>query len=312
MQICDLATAWCWQYDEDFVGHIDRECIKRGIRSYLIHTENLSEALQQIEKGDLRFKIFFDRASDQEEAFDRLVEEVQKRRVKMINRTSHLELAIDKAAMQRKLVAEEVDVPYTVILPPWYKKLPVPSFPQEKVGMPFVVKPACGGCGDGVVKDARTTKDIQMARQQFPHDRYLLQERIEPAIIDGRRTWFRVFFVFGQILPCWWDHQTKITEILSPSDIDQTFYSDIVKIMHKVAGICKLELFSTEIAFTLERKLLVIDPVNDQVDLRKKTSHLDGIPDDVVDHIVLSLVDWVEKQVRPPSSQGKTPISEKS
>jgi hypothetical protein len=311
VQTYDLATAWCWQYDEDFVGHIDGECCKRGIRSYLIHTENLSETLLQIEKGELRFKIFFDRASDQEEAFDRLVEEVQKHRVKMINRSSHLELAIDKAAMQRKLVSEGIDVPYTVILPPWYKKLPVPSFSSERVGTPFVLKPACGGCGDGVVKDARTTKDIQMARQQFPDDKYLLQERIEPAIIDGRRAWFRVFFVFGQILPCWWDHQTKITEKLSPSDIDQAILSNIMTIMRKVARICKLELFSTEIAQTPERKLLVIDPVNDQVDLRKKSSHLDGIPDDVVDHIVLSLVDWVEKQIHTASRQGKTPISEK-
>jgi hypothetical protein len=312
VQTYDLATAWCWQYDEDFVGHIDRECVKRGIRSYLIHTENLSETLQQIEKGELRFKIFFDRASDQEEAFVRLVEEVQKRRVKMINRSSLLELAIDKAAMQRKLVAERIDVPYTVILPPWYKKLPVPSFPWEKVGTPFVVKPACGGCGDGVVKDARTTQDIQKARQQFPHDRYLLQERIEPALIDERRAWFRVFFVFGQILPCWWDHQTKITETLSPSDIDPAVYSDIVNMMHKVAGICKLELFSTEIALTSERKLLVIDPVNDQVDLRKKSSHLDGIPDDVVDRIVVNLVDWVEKQIRNALSQGKTSMPPKN
>lgn len=310
MQTCDLATAWCWQYDEDFVGHIDRECVRRGIRSYLIHSDNLSETLQQIEKGELRFKIFFDRASDQEEAFGRLVKEAQKRRWKMINRSSHLELAIDKAAMQRRLVSEGINVPYTIILPAWYNKLPVPSFHSEKVGTPFVVKPACGGCGDGVVKNARTEKDIQRARQQFPHDRYLLQERIEPVQIGERKAWFRVFFVFGQIVPCWWDHQTKITETLSPSDIDQTVHSNIIAMMHKVAGVCKLELFSTEIALTPERKLLVIDPVNDQVDLRKKSSHLDGIPDDVVDQIVFNLVDWVEKKIRRPTSrQGKTGIS---
>lgn len=298
METCHLAIAWCWEYDADFISHVDQECCGRGIRSYLIHPDNLSESLRRIQDGELRFRIFFDRASDQQEAFDKLVQVIQHQRARMINDADRLKLAIDKAAMQKRLSSEGIDVPQTFVLPPWYRRLRIESLPTESLGIPFVVKPATGGCGDGVVKDARSVQDVQKARQMFPRDRYLLQERIEPTQIGVRRAWFRVFFAFGEVLPCWWDDQTKKADALSPLDVDDKTYSGITAIMRKTARICKLELFSTEIALTPKGELLVIDPVNDQVDLRKKSSHMDGVPDQVVDRIALNLVGWVEKLVK--------------
>jgi len=138
-----------------------------------------------------------------------------------------------------------------------------------------------------------------------------VQEKIDPVQINGRRAWFRVFFAFGEILPCWWDDQTKIADFLSPSEIDKKIYSKIKSIMRKIAQISKLELFSTEIALTSIGKLMVIDHVNDQVDLRKKTSHFDGIPDEVVDRIVINLVNWVEKRICHSSPRRKTSLCKK-
>ena len=297
MQTHDLAIAWCWEYDADFVHQIDTECGRRGILSYLIHPHNLLETLQRMEKGELQFKIFFDRASDQEEDFDQLVDVMQEERVKMINDADRVVWAIDKATMHREFSLKGINVPKTMVFPPWDKCPEVRSIRLNRVGVPFVIKPACGGCGDGVVTNARTMEDIQQARQQFPEDKYLVQEKIEPVQLNGRRAWFRVFFAFGEILPCWWDDQTKIADVLSPSEIDKKIYSNIKSIMRKVSKISRLELFSTEIALTSQGKLVVVDHVNDQVDLRKKSSHFDGIPDEVVGGIVINLVNWVEKHL---------------
>lgn len=307
----DLAIAWCWEYDADFVLQIDRECIRRGVLSYLIHPQNLSETLQRLENGELNFKVFFDRASDQEEDFQQLVDVMRDEGVKMINDEDRVMWAIDKATMHKEFSSNGIHVPHTIILPPWDKRPQVRSIRLHRVGTPFVIKPACGGCGDGVVTDARTMEDIQQARQQFPDDKYLVQKKIEPVQINGRRVWFRVFFAFGEILPCWWDDQTKIADVLSPLEIDRKIYSNIKSIMRQVAKISKLELFSTEIALTSQGKLLVIDHVNDQVDLRKKSSHFDGIPDEVVDRIVINLVDWVEKRVRSTSTRREPSLCEK-
>ncbi len=303
MQTFDLAVAWCWKYDADFVFQIDRECGKKGLFSYLIHPHNLFETMCKIDSGELGFKAFFDRASDQEEDFEELVDLMRACRVRMINDAEKVLWACDKATMHLEFLAQGINVPYTIVLPPYDKNPDLDSIPLAKVGKPFVIKPACGGCGDGVILDARSMEDIQRARKEFSDDKYLVQRKIIPTQIDGRRAWFRVFYVGGDVLPCWWDDQTKIADVLSPSRIDKKIYSQIERRVRKIASICKLDLFSTEIALNSSGKLLVIDHVNDQVDLRKKSLHFDGIPDEVVDRIVAGLVTWVQRYVSRTSTR---------
>jgi hypothetical protein len=297
LQIFDLAIAWCWKYDADFIFQIDKECGKRGLFSYLIHPHNLFETMHKLNSGEMGYKVFFDRASDQEEEFEELVDLMKTCRVRMVNDVDRALWSSDKATMHLEFLTGGINVPYTIILPPYEENPDLDSIPLEKVGRPFVLKPACGGCGDGVVLDAQSIHDIQIARREYKEDKYLVQEKIIPVRIGKRRAWFRVFYVCGKVLPCWWDDQTKIAEVLDPSQVDEKIYFEIERIIRKIATISKLDIFSTEIAFTSSEKLLVIDHVNDQVDLRKKSSHFDGIPDEVVDRIVISLVNWVQRYV---------------
>jgi hypothetical protein len=297
LQIFDLAIAWCWKYDADFIFQIDKECGKRGLFSYLIHPHNLFETMHKLNSGEMGYKVFFDRASDQEEEFEELVDLMKTCRVRMVNDVDRALWSSDKATMHLEFLTGGINVPYTIILPPYEENPDLDSIPLEKVGRPFVLKPACGGCGDGVVLDAQSIHDIQIARREYKEDKYLVQEKIIPVRIGKRRAWFRIFYVCGKVLPCWWDDQTKIAEVLDPSQVDEKIYFEIERIIRKIATISKLDIFSTEIAFTSSEKLLVIDHVNDQVDLRKKSSHFDGIPDEVVDRIVISLVNWVQRYV---------------
>jgi hypothetical protein len=217
--------------------------------------------------------------------------------VRMINDVDKALWASDKATMHLEFLTHGINVPYTIILPPYEENPDLDFIPLEKVGKPFVIKPACGGCGDGVVLDARSLEDIQIARQEYENDKYLVQEKIIPVGIGKKRAWFRVFYACGEVLPCWWDDQTRIADVLSPSQIDEKIYLEIEHIVRKIASISNLDLFSTEIVLTSSENLLVIDHANDQVDLRKKSSHFDGIPDEVVDRIVTSMVDWVQRYV---------------
>jgi hypothetical protein len=305
LQISDLAIAWCWKYDADFVFQIDKECGRKGLFSYLIHPHNLFETMHKIDSGELGFKVFFDRASDQEEDFEGLVDLMKVSRVRMINDVGRALWACDKATMHLEFLTNGIYVPYTVILPPYAKNPDLDSIPLDKVGKPFVIKPACGGCGNGVVLNAQTKEDIQIARQEYEDDKYLVQEKIIPIQMGKRRAWFRAFYACGEVLPCWWDDQTKIADLLNPSQIDEKIYLEIERIIRKIASISRLDLFSTEIALTSSEKLLVIDHVNDQVDLRKKSLHFDGIPDEVVDRIVVGLVDWLQKYVSRSSTRAE-------
>jgi hypothetical protein len=311
LQTYDLAIAWCWEYDIDLVSRIDRESLIRGLSPYLIHPHNLIETLHLMQNGEIGFRFFLDRASDQDEAFDQLVDRMTEKGVRMINDVDSSERAADKALMQRELLSKGINVPKTFVLPSYDDRPEMRAIRLSRVGIPFVIKPACGACGDGVNTDARTIDDIKLARQEYSDDRYLIQEKIQPVLINGRRAWFRVFFAFGEILPCWWDDQTKISDVLSPFEMDKRIYSGIFRIVRQIARICKLEMFSTEIALTAEAKLVVIDPVNDQIDLRSKSFHFDGIPDKVIDGIVTNLVNWVEKQLRRRSKRREPSLCRK-
>jgi hypothetical protein len=64
-------------------------------------------------------------------------------------------------------------------------------------------------------------------------------------------------------------------------------------ITNRLASLCRLELFSTEIALTPARRFLIIDYVNDPIDLRLQSQSREGVPDRIVAAIARNLADYV-------------------
>jgi hypothetical protein len=120
--------------------------------------------------------------------------------------------------MHLEFMTHGLYVPTTVILSS-YREQPHIGLDKaglEPLGRPFVIKPAnTTGGGKGVVLDVSSLDDVVKARQEQADDKYLLQETIIPKLLDGRRAWFRVYFAFGETIPCWWDNVThRYTELL--------------------------------------------------------------------------------------------------
>ena len=65
--------------------------------------------------------------------------------------------------------------------------------------------------------------------------------------------------------------------------------SPLHNITQRIASICKLDWFSTEIALTLE-EFIVVDYVNDGIDTRVQSRAVDGVPDEVMENIAKQLV----------------------
>ena len=61
------------------------------------------------------------------------------------------------------------------------------------------------------------------------------------------------------------------------------------EITQRIASICKLDWFTTEIALTLE-DFVVVDYVNDQIDTRVQSKAVDGAPDEIMQGITSQLV----------------------
>src|SRR5260370_36150673 len=104
MEACGLAIGWEWEFDEDFIFGIERECQQRGIPTYQVTPHNLAEVLQRLQRHDLSFSAFYDRASDVDEAFLPLVSLLDIPGVRVINPHARVTHAIDKATMHLEFI----------------------------------------------------------------------------------------------------------------------------------------------------------------------------------------------------------------
>ncbi|MEN3038040.1 MAG: hypothetical protein ABDI07_02625 [Candidatus Kryptonium sp.] len=288
--IYHLGIAWEWEYDFDFVNLIERKCKEKEVTVCLISSENLRDIYNGVKNGDIKFLTYFDRASDTNENFLELNLSVERSGTRVINRYENMIRALDKAKMHLELLNAGVNLPFTFILPPLDDE---PTFKLsekeiEKIGIPFVIKPSTETGGGFGVKIGYSIQDIIETRKEVPYDSYLVQELIKPICLDGRKAWFRAFYVLGEILICWWDNENKIYEIVKPSEIIKWELDEIKYVMLKIQGVCNLDFFSSEIALVIEdgvKKFIVVDYVNEVPDMRLKSKAIDGVPDEIVERI---------------------------
>ncbi len=294
----DLGIAWEWEYDFDFVNLIFKKCEERRLKVCGVTPENLDEIFSAVKGGDISFIAYFDRASDVDESFTDLNLLIESLGARVINRYEDMVRASDKATMHLELLNVGVSLPYTVILAP-FEESPAVELSGEilsKVKIPFIIKPSSETGGGVGVKIGYSIDDVIEARKEFPYDKYLVQEMIQPVYIDGRKAWFRVFYAFGKVLICWWDNEFKVYETLKTEEIERYGLGEIEDVMRRIQGVCNLDFFSSEIALTVERgqrRFISIDYVNEIPDMRLKSKAIDGVPDEVVEMIAEGFANFV-------------------
>ncbi len=278
----DLCLAWNWEYDADFAALLEAACRAYGLSLLQVTPHTLDAVLEALADTRLKFRVLFDRASDNDARFVSLVCWATARAVYCINARERALWTWDKAAMHLALIEAGLQTPYTIVLPP-YQMHPTLSLPDlSPLGMSFTIKPAHGGGGEGVVTEATSPSQVCAARQEHPTDQYLLQAHVVPTRLGERPAWFRVIYCLGQIYPCWWDTTTHRYTPLTPDEEERFGLAPLRRETASIARVCRLELFSTEIALTAEGLFVVVDYVNDQIDLRLQSRTADGVPDDIV------------------------------
>ena len=297
MTTFDLCIAWNWPYDADFVNILEQECQKQGITVVRITPENLDTAYQALLAGELNFRTFVNRAADTDPAFLKIVDWARANGAFRINPHERETYTADKATMHLELIANGLHTPHSIILSPFTEQPELPAdLDLSPLGPVFAIKPANGGGGEGVIVEATSAEQVAQARQQFPHDKYLLQAYIAPAEIDGQPAWFRVIYCLGEIYASWWPPKTHIFRPVQPDEVVALRLGELYDMAVRIASVSRLHLFSTEIALTPDGQFLAVDYVNDQIDLRLQSQAPDGVPDAIVQDICRRLADLVQQQ----------------
>jgi glutathione synthase/RimK-type ligase-like ATP-grasp enzyme len=277
-----LAVAWDWVFDREFVTLLEKAVHDQGKTFFSITHHNVQEALHDVRSGSLTFGTFLDRASDTDERFRPLAHALAKQVARTINPHDRMHHAADKAIMHEEFLSRGIEVPYTLIISPFNRKREVELSLTDlaKLGRPFIIKPAnTTGGGTGVILGAETLKDVIESRQHHKNDKYLLQEKIAPAELSSRPAWFRVFWVFGEVLKCWWNPKTHHYTVVTDEEMRAFSLVPLARMTSAIAEVCRLDFFSTEIAVTPEHRCVVVDYVNEICDMRLQSLHPDGVPD---------------------------------
>jgi hypothetical protein len=307
MDRADLLLAHDWPYDAPFLELLSAAFAARGLRLVGVGPEEVAEALAALDSGRLTARVFLDRASDTSPAFLPLAERAARSGMIALNPTEKQRIAWRKTRLHWRFIDAGVHTPYLIAVPSLQRQAAI-DVPHDlpALGLPFCVKPDVGGGGWGVRIDASSWKDVEAARRQMPEEDLILQELITPAILDGRRAWFRVLHVCGLALPCWWDDATRCYgEGVSPAERRRWGLDDLWWISGKAAEISGLRLFSTEIAREAGDRFVVVDYVNDPVDLRFRPHAREGMPAPVARHVAEALADWVARRGPDAAGAGK-------
>lgn len=298
MKIFDLGIAYNWEYDVDFVSLVEQKLQAVGLSSYVIHNNNVLEVKEDLLQKKLAFNCYLDRAWDVDERFEEIGKILQRRKTRIFNPYKNVLHAIDKASMHLEFITAGLNVPYSIIIPPHNQKEDIKLSVEDLaiLGRPFIIKPCnTTGGGIGVVTGAESLKEILNERTSYNNDKYLIQEKIYPGMIENKRTWFRCFGAFGKVIVVFWDDQTHIYEPISEVLKSKINIKKLNQITKTILGIIQLDFFSTEIVLTNDNKFVVIDYVNDQCDMRLKSKHVDGVPDEIVNQIISYLIKAIIK-----------------
>lgn len=290
----DLCLPWYWEYDDAFAGMVASACNELGVSLWQITPDNLLESVTALYKGEADFHTLLDR-SQGDSRFTPIIRWAKENGRRRINPAEISAWSEDKATMHLELISAGIHTPYTILLAPFLEQPVLDSLDLTPLGKQFVIKPSHGGGGEGVIMGASSLDQVLRARMDFPEQKYLLQATITPRTIHGHPAWFRVFHAVGKTYPCWWHPMTHVYSIVTQQDEQKHELAPLHNITQRIASICRLDWFSTEIALTLE-EFIVVDYVNDGIDTRTQSKAVDGVPDEVMKDIARQLAGIAKMQ----------------
>lgn len=279
-----------------FSSRVQALCSQFDLSFFLIEPLWAAEFVRKLQSGELKVRVLIDMVSDAylpDDIYFTLAQEVKKAGGHVIDDPDAGAIMGHKAQFHRMLVAHAIPVPETVIV----ERCKLDTFRLTEaiiaqVGLPFVVKPAWGYGRQGVILEGRSEADLHQSAAVAPYsDAFLLQRKIVPTSLDGRVGWFRMFHVFGEVIPCWWHPTTGNYQFLTPLEERRFKLKPLTKIMRDIAHVSKIHFFSSEIALAEGGRFFVIDYLNTECDMHTKSFWPSGVPDELARHVAWVLVE---------------------
>jgi hypothetical protein len=262
-----------------------------NVSFFFVNDTWVKEFLQKVRSKEISVRVLLDLTANQtiaDDPYTQLAKEVQKQGGYVIDEPEKTAAAAHKARFHKKLVAAKVPVPETVVVERGkIKTFKITDEIKKRVGVPFVVKPAWGDSGVGVVLDGKDEDALRRSLEESPNaDEFLIQQRVTMKDLGRHKGWFRMYHICGTVIACWWDPESHEYHLVTPGQIKKYKLNPLRVIMRAIARISGMRKFSAEIALTQDGKFYAVDYVNADPDMNPRSFYENGVPDEVVRHIV--------------------------
>ncbi len=315
MSTYDLGFVFVGDKKETILKWLRQESSLRGLKFLWVNEPNAPEILQKLEKNKIKVNFLVDNESNYynpEDIYMKICYAVKDRSGTVVDDPDNARASADKSVTHFDFVEAGLPVPYTIVVRNWQPDdFSLTKDQLKKLGAPFIIKPAKGFGQQGVIKDASgDIKQIAEARHFSRGDNFLLQEKIVPTMLGDQPGWFRVYYLFGEIIPCFWHLETGQYRHVSLREMYNFRLLPLARYVSEIARIVNMRFFSSEVAITgrgKDRRFVIIDYVNDQVELCVRPTKIGGPVPEVVHHIAETLAEqaWMYKV-------GKKPITHRS
>jgi hypothetical protein len=276
----------------DFFAHKMRElCGQWSLSFFMVDDVWVKEFRQKLQAKEVSVRVLFDLTANQtieEDVYLNLAREVKRQGGIVIDDPDVTASVAHKGHFHQVLLANHIPVPETVIV----SRRELDSFKvtdeiKAKVGVPFVVKPAWGDSGVGVILDGRSEVELLQSAAQAPNsDSFLIQQRVRMKQLGSHLGWFRMFHVCGTVIPCWWNPVSHEYQLVTPAQIRTFKLSPLRRIMKNIARVSKMKKFTSEICLHVDNKFYAVDYINADPDMNPASFYANGVPDEIVRHIV--------------------------
>ncbi len=311
----DLGFIFCGDKKEKLIKWLRQECRYRDLKFIWINEQNAENILKKLHSHQIKISFLVDNESNYynpEDLYMKICYAVKDAGGKVVDDPDNARSSADKSVTHYDFEEAGLPVPYTIVVRNWQPDdFSLSKEQLKKLGRPFIIKPAKGFGQKGVVKDASgDITQIAEARHFSRGDNFLLQEKIIPTMLGDQPGWFRVYYLFGEIIPCFWHPETGNYRHISLREMYNYRLLPLARYVSEIARIVGMRFFSSEIAVTgkgKDRKFKIIDYVNDQCELCVRPTKIGGPVPEVVRHIVEIVTEraWMHKV-------GKKPITHRS
>jgi hypothetical protein len=276
----------------DFFAHKMRElCGQWSLTFFMVDDTWVHEFYQKLQAKEISVRVLFDLTANQileDDIYVKLAREAKRQGGYVIDDPDVTASVAHKGRFHQVMLANRLPVPETIVV----NRSELHAFRitdeiKARVGTPFVVKPAWGDSGVGVIMDGYSEDALSESAELAPNsDAFLIQKRLTMKKLGSHSGWFRMMYICGEIISCWWDPVSHEYHLVTPAQVKRFRLGALKRIMRGIARASKMKKFTSEICLHDDNKFYAIDYVNADPDMNPRSFYDNGVPDEVVRFVV--------------------------